>query len=188
MPGKGPAGVVAVVAPSTASHEQCTQLLGTQFDHAGTSNLSFCHLSSPEAVFSGSDPPLCFSQHHLSPKSRPPYFAALSRPLSPGEPRQPSLALWTVVSSMGTACPFAASSAPLRRRCSSGQEGAAASAGAVLGASAPELLRPPWGPPPGPRKRKLGPPARGSAPCSAPGNLVCKQLGRRRRRGKPWAI
>lgn len=181
--------MIAIVAPSTASHEQCTQLLGTQFDYAGTSNHSFCHLSSPEAVFSGSDPPLCFSQHHLSPKSCPPYFAALLRPLSPGEPRQPSLALWTVVSSVGTACPFAASSAPLRRDAAGlEQEAAAASAGAVVGASAPELLRPPWGPPPGPRKRKLGPPAHGSAPCNAPSNLVCKQLGRRRRRGKKWAI
>lgn len=69
-------GVIAIIAPSTAFPEKRTQLLGMRFDYMGTSNCSFCNLTSSEAIFSCSDPPLCFSQHYLSPKFCLPYFAA----------------------------------------------------------------------------------------------------------------
>lgn len=144
-------GVIAIIAPSTAFCEKSSRLLGMQFDYVGTSNCSFRNLTSSEAIFSCSDPPLCFSQHYLSPKLCPPYFAALLPlvPRVPGDPRQQSLALWTVVSSVETACQFAASLAPFCRDtavcfpCIPKQKAVAVAADAADGDSAPALPRPP---------------------------------------------
>lgn len=143
--------VIAIIAPSTAFCERCTWLLGMQFDYVGTSNCSFCNLTSSEAIFSCFGPPLCFSQHYLSPKLCLPYFAALLPllPRAPGAPRQKRLALWTVVSSVETVCQFAASLAPFCRDtevhfpCIPKQKAVAAAADAADDDSAPVLLRPP---------------------------------------------
>lgn len=144
-------GVIAIIAPSTAFPEKRTQLLGLRFDYVETSNCSFCNLTSSEAIFGSSDPPLCFSQDYLSPKLSPPYFGALP-PLSPRgarEPRQQSLALRIVVSSVERARRFAATLAPFCRDtavhfpCIPKQKAVAAAADAADGDPAPALLRPP---------------------------------------------
>lgn len=151
MPRKGLAQGDYNHSPSTAFREKCTWLLGVRFDYVGTSNCSFCGLTSAEVIFSCSDLPRCFSQHYLSPKLSAPDFAALLplSPRAPGHPRQQTLALWTAVFLVETVCRFVASLALFCRDTAvrfayiPKQKAVAAAADAADGDSAPALPRPP---------------------------------------------
>lgn len=143
-------GVIAIIAPGMDSMGRAHCFQGcslTIWEQAATpvATRPDQRLVSPALTY------LCFSQHYLSPRLCPPYFAAvlLLSPRTPGDQSQQSRVPREAVSSAVIVCQFAASLALLCRDTvvcfphSLKQKAVAVAADAADGDSALALLRPP---------------------------------------------